>query len=97
VSAGASVTTPAGREQALVGIFKSRYLKRFESSVAAFRISIRRALAFIETFESYILQGRVLKSTDFTRAMRFLTTEDEEDDATPRSRAGEIDASEDAG
>jgi len=86
----------AGREQALVGIFKSRYLKRFESSVAAFRISIRRALAFIETFESYILQGRVLKSTDFTRAMRFLTTEDEEDDATPRSRAGEIDASEDA-
>ena len=26
----------AGREQALVGIFKSRYLKRFESSVEAF-------------------------------------------------------------
>jgi len=86
----------AGREQALVGIFKSRYLKRFESSVAAFRISVRRALAFIETFESYILQGRVLKSTDFTRAMRFLATEDEEDDATPRSLAGEIDANEDA-
>lgn len=86
----------AGREQALVGIFKSRYLKRFESSVAAFRISVRRALAFIETFESYILQGRVLRSTDFTRAMRFLSAEDEEDDATPRSRADEIDASEDA-
>jgi hypothetical protein len=33
-----------GREQALVGIFKSRYLKRFESSIAAFRISIKRAL-----------------------------------------------------
>ncbi len=28
----------AGREQALVGIFKSRYLKRFESSIEAFRI-----------------------------------------------------------
>ena len=86
----------AGREQALVGIFKSRYLKRFESSVDAFRISVRRALAFIETFESYILQGRVLRSTDFTRAMRFLSAEDQEDDATPRSRADEIDASEDA-
>jgi hypothetical protein len=30
----------AGREQALVGIFKSRYLKRFESSLEAFRISV---------------------------------------------------------
>jgi hypothetical protein len=31
-----------GRGQALVGIFKSRYLKRLESSVAAFRISVFR-------------------------------------------------------
>jgi len=85
-----------GREQALVGIFKSRYLKRFESSVAAFRISIRRALTFLQTFESYVLDGRLLKSTDFNRAMRFLSSEDEEDDAIPQSRAGEMDASEEA-
>ena len=62
----------AGREQALVGIFKSRYLKRFESSVDAFRISVRRALAFLKTFESFILDKRLLRSTDFHRAMRFL-------------------------
>jgi SNF2 family DNA or RNA helicase len=31
-----------GREQALVGIFKTRYLKRLESSIDAFRISVRR-------------------------------------------------------
>ena len=86
----------AGREQALVGIFKSRYLKRFESSVEAFRISVRRALAFLQTFESYILDGRVLRSPDFHRAMRFVAIEDEEDDATPRSLADEMDASEDA-
>ena len=86
----------AGREQALVGIFKSRYLKRFESSVEAFRISVRRALAFLKTFESYILDGRVLRSPDFHRAMRFVAAEDEEDDATPRSLADEMDASEDA-
>jgi PLD-like domain len=73
----------AGREQALVGIFKSRYLKRFESSVEAFRISVRRALAFLKTFESYILDGRVLRSPDFHRAMSFVAIEDEEDDATP--------------
>lgn len=82
-----------GREEALVGIFKSRYLKRFESSVDAFRISVRRALQFLETFESYVLEGKVLNSASFQRAMRFLAAEDEEDDATaPGSRADQIDA-----
>lgn len=86
----------AGREQALVGIFKSRYLKRFESSVDAFRISVRRALAFLKTFESFILDKRLLRSTDFHRAMRFLLSENEEDDATPRSLADEMDANDEA-
>jgi len=85
-----------GRETALVGIFKSRYLKRFESSIEAFRISISRALAFQKTFESYILDGRVLRSDDFQKAMRFLAREDEEDDATPRSLADELDTNDEA-
>jgi superfamily II DNA or RNA helicase len=81
-----------GREEALVGIFKSRYLKRFESSVDAFRISVRRALEFLETFESYILEGKVLDSSSFQKAMCFLAREDEEDDATtPGSRSDEMD------
>lgn len=82
-----------GREEALVGIFKSRYLKRFESSVDAFRISVRRALEFLETFESYVLEGRVLDSASFQKALRLVAQEDEEDDATPGSRADELDAS----
>lgn len=86
----------AGREQALVGIFKSRYLKRFESSVEAFKISVRRALAFLKTFESYILEGRVLRSTDFQKALRYIAREDEEDDATPTSLAEELDESDEA-
>ena len=86
----------AGREQALVGIFKSRYLKRFESSVEAFRISVRRALAFLKTFESYILEGRVLRSTDFQKALRYIVREDEEDDATPTSLAEELDENDEA-
>jgi superfamily II DNA or RNA helicase len=81
-----------GREEALVGIFKSRYLKRFESSIAAFRVSVRRALEFLETFESYILEGRVLDSANFQKASRFLSHEDEEDDATPNSLAEALDA-----
>jgi superfamily II DNA or RNA helicase len=86
----------AGREEALVGIFKSRYLKRFESSIEAFRISVRRALEFLKTFESFILDGRLLKSSDFHKALRYLAREDEEDDATPSSLADDLDASEEA-
>jgi superfamily II DNA or RNA helicase len=86
----------AGREQALVGIFKSRYLKRFESSIEAFRISVRRALAFLQTFESYVLDGRLLKSSDFHKALQYLEREDAEDDALPESLADELDANEDA-
>src|SRR6266849_989614 len=86
-----------GREEALVGIFKSRYLKRFESSVDAFRISVRRALLFLETFESYILDGRVLDSSSFQKAMRYLAREDEEDDATtPGSLSDQLDADSEA-
>jgi len=85
-----------GREQALVGIFKSRYLKRFESSIHAFRISIRRALAFLQTFEEYLLDEKLLTSRDFQKALSFLAREDEEDDATPESLADEIDAHKEA-
>ena len=85
-----------GREEALVGIFKSRYLKRFESSVEAFRISVRRALQFLETFESYILEGKILDSTSFQKAMRYLAREDEEDDATPSSLSDQLDENRDA-
>ncbi|MCH8109079.1 MAG: helicase [Chloroflexi bacterium] len=85
-----------GREEALAGIFRSRYLKRFESSVEAFRISVGRALEFIKTFESYILDDKLLDSTSFRKAMRFLEREDEEDDSTPSSMADDLDASEEA-
>jgi SNF2 family DNA or RNA helicase len=86
----------AGRQQALVGIFKSRYLKRFESSIQAFRISVRRALAFQKTFEAYLLDGKLMRSRDFHRGLRYLEREDEEDDATPRSLAEDLDENEDA-
>ena len=85
-----------GREEALVGIFKSRYLKRFESSVEAFRISVRRALQFLETFESYILDGKILNSASFQKALRFIAREDEEDDATPSSLSDQLDESREA-
>ena len=89
-------TFELGREEALAGIFRSRYLKRFESSVEAFRISARRSLEFTKTFESYLSTGRLLNSTSFRQAMRFLEREDEEDDSTPSSMAGDLEATEEA-
>jgi len=71
-----------------------RYLKRFESSVEAFRISVRRALQFIKTFDEYLADGKLLASADFQKALRYVETEVEEDDAVPASRAREMDATE---
>ncbi|MEA3376606.1 MAG: helicase-related protein [Chloroflexota bacterium] len=92
-----------GREQALVGIFKSRFLKRFESSVEAFRISVGRALAFFKTFADLLDEGKLLDSSEFRHAMRYLEPEAEDDApsyggaassdgvAAPRSQAGALD------
>ncbi len=89
-------TFELGREEALVGIFKSRYLKRFESSVDAFRITIKRALSYIETYEDYLLGEKLLDSRSFDKAVRFLSREDEDDDATPRSLSDDFDSNQEA-
>jgi superfamily II DNA/RNA helicase len=79
-----------GREEGLVGIFKTRFLKRLESSIEAFRLSLRRALTFEETYKDYLLDRRVVSSKDFQRAIRFLAR-DEEDDIAAGSMADELD------
>jgi SNF2 family DNA or RNA helicase len=84
-----------GREEGLVGIFKTRFLKRLESSIEAFRLSLRRALTFEETYKDYLLDGKVVSSHDFQKAIRFLAR-DEEDDLAAGSLADELDAVEEA-
>jgi SNF2 family DNA or RNA helicase len=80
-----------GREEGLVGIFKTRFLKRLESSIEALRLSLRRALTFEETYKDYLLDRKVVSSKDFQRAIRFLAR-DEEDDIAAGSMADELDA-----
>jgi hypothetical protein len=70
-----------GREVALVGIFKTRFLKRLESSIHAFRESVRRALVFEETYLDYLLNRKVVSSRDFQKLMRFLSRDEEDDPA----------------
>jgi hypothetical protein len=85
----------AGREIALVGIFKTRFLKRLESSIEAFRLSLKRALTFEETYKDYLLEGKVVSSKDFQKAVRFLARDDEDDLATG-SLAEDLDAVQEA-
>jgi superfamily II DNA or RNA helicase len=80
-----------GREQGFVGIFKTRFLKRLESSVEAFRLSLHRALTFESTYLDYLLDGKVVSSRDFHKAVRFLER-DAEDEFEPGSVADELDA-----
>ncbi len=70
-----------GREVALVGINKTRFLKRLESSIHAFRESVRRALVFEETYLDYLLEHKVVSSRDFQKLMRFLSRDEEDDPA----------------
>lgn len=85
-----------GRGQALVGIFKSRFLKRLESSIEAFRKSVRRALEFQKTFRTYLLEGRLLNCSDFRRLAALVARGDEDDEASPASLMQEIEADADA-
>jgi SNF2 family DNA or RNA helicase len=83
----------AGRQEALVGIFKSRFLKRLESSIDAFRISIRRGLEFAKTFDEYIQDDIVLDAASFRVAMGQLNFDEADDEnGAPSSRAGALDA-----
>ena len=84
-----------GREAGLVGIFKTRFLKRLESSIFAFRESLRRALVFEETYLDYLLDGTVVTSPDFQKLTRFLAR-DEEDEPAAASLAEDLDAVEEA-
>jgi len=69
-----------GRQQALVGIFKSLYLKRLESSVQAFRISIDRARGFLRAYRDQLAEGRLLSARDFRRlrVLEQLASDEEE-------------------
>jgi hypothetical protein len=68
-----------GREEGLVGIFKVRFLKRLESSIAAFRLSVHRALIFEQVYLDFLLTRRVIASRDFRKMLRLagLDAEDE--------------------
>ena len=85
-----------GRETTLVvASSRAAISKRFSPASQAFRISISRALAFKRPSKATSLTGACSVVTIFKRPCASLP-EDEEDDATPRSLADELDTNDEA-
>jgi len=78
-----------GREVGLVGIFKTRFLKRLESSVEAFRKSVHRAIVFERFYLDFLAKGMVVASRDFYKMLR-IAGFDGEDDLSADTLADEI-------
>jgi hypothetical protein len=81
-----------GRQLALVGRFKSRLLKRLQSSIKAFRIFLWRALESVKAFTEPVHDAIFLDAASFRMTLCLLGNEDEDaEEATPGSLATEMD------
>ncbi|WP_245971538.1 helicase-related protein [Calidithermus terrae] len=78
------------RNEALIGLIKSLLLKRFESSVEAFRISLRRQINFHERFIEELMHGHLLSSADYRH---LLALENEEEASALLQSLPTVDAS----
>lgn len=67
------------RQEALVGIFKTTFLKRLESSVKAFEASIRDQAQFQDAFLKHLRdKGKLLGAAEFRRIRQLLKSEDDD-------------------
>ncbi len=67
------------RSEAIISLMKILYLKRFESSVEAFRISIDNQLRFQRRFLEALQNGRLLSSHDHRKLLQLLPSSDDEE------------------
>lgn len=67
---------------AIGGIFKTILLKRLESSVESFRISVKNHIKFLKLMLSYLEKGKLLSKVAYTKYLKYLlaTEEDLEED-----------------
>lgn len=69
-----------GRMIAIGGIFRTILLKRLESSVEAFRISISKHIKFLRKLKKYLQQGKLLTKESFNKYIAGLDEEIEEEE-----------------
>ncbi|MDF5717425.1 MAG: helicase-related protein [Rhizonema sp. NSF051] len=65
------------RNEALVALMKSLFLKRLESSLIAFENSISYQQGFQQEFDAYLQEGQLLDSTTFRKILVAETDEEE--------------------
>ena len=76
--AGTKDEMELGRMKALGGILQTILLKRLESSVEAFRISIQTQIDFLSTFKEIFKQGRILRKKFYNKYLSYLEEETED-------------------
>ncbi|WP_245837459.1 helicase-related protein [Methanobacterium bryantii] len=59
-----------GRMISVGGIFRTILLKRLESSVNAFKISINRQISFLEYLKKCIENGKIINKTEFSKILK---------------------------
>lgn len=59
-----------GRMISVGGIFRTILLKRLESSVYAFKISINRQILFLEYLKKCLEKGKMIKKTEFSKILK---------------------------
>ncbi len=72
--------TEVERREALTGIFKTNFLKRLESSIKAFQMSIENQQRFQGRFHEFFAQGRLLDAgtqRKLEQVLRLLESEDD--------------------
>ncbi len=84
-----SAFTQAGRENVLIGMMKVNYLKRLESSVKSFEISINRTLEKITTLEEKIAQFQI-SNTQSAYLESFIPDEDDIDDSSDAAELWQV-------
>jgi len=77
-----------GRMQAIGGIFRTILLKRLESSVYAFRESLKDHISFLETMKGYMEKGKLLSKKSYRRYV--LRVDDEIDTESTSRNAGKM-------
>ncbi len=68
---------------AIGGIFKTILLKRLESSVDSFRISIRRHIHFLKMMLDCLEKGKLISKQKYTQFLRYVVAQDEDSDEDP--------------
>ncbi len=63
---------------AIGGIFKTILLKRLESSIEAFRISVSRHIKFLKTMMGCLENGKFLSKLAYTKLIKYILAEDED-------------------